>query len=125
MSSGNTEKQLMMMKDLGVTVLICTPSYALNIAENREKLGIDPGRDLKLRVGLFGAEASSEARAGTQKKLGLLPPRTTACRRSSVPAYRASASASAACTQRVSLHSEIVDPDTGRCCPSARRESRF
>lgn len=57
-SSGNTERQIMLMKDLGTTVLIATPSYALYIAEMIEKLGYDI-KDFKLRIGLFGSEATS------------------------------------------------------------------
>lgn len=57
-SSGNTERQIMLLKDLGATVLVATPSYALYIAEMIEKMGFDIN-DFKLRVGLFGSEASS------------------------------------------------------------------
>ncbi len=57
-SSGNTERQIMLLKDLGTTVLVATPSYALYIAEMIEKMGLDIN-DFKLRVGLFGSEASS------------------------------------------------------------------
>jgi len=72
-SSGNTERQLMLMKDFGTTVLVSTPSYALYMSDYMEKLGIDPGRDLKLRVGLFGGEGSSEAmRAQIEQRLGIL-----------------------------------------------------
>lgn len=58
-SSGNTERQVMLMKDLESTVLVCTPSYALYIGEIAEKAGYKP-EDLKLRLGLFGSEASTE-----------------------------------------------------------------
>ena len=54
--AGNTEKQIMLMKDLGVTVICCTPSYFLHLATVAEKLGIDFRRDTKLRHGVFGAE---------------------------------------------------------------------
>ncbi len=59
-SSGNTKRQIMLMEDYGATVLVCTPSYALYIAEVAEKLGKDPKKDLKLRIGMFGAEPWSE-----------------------------------------------------------------
>ncbi|NCA67999.1 MAG: phenylacetate--CoA ligase, partial [Clostridia bacterium] len=69
-SSGNTERQVMLMKDLGSTALICTPSYALYIAETMEKMGIKK-EELKLRIGLFGSEASTpEMHAELQKRLG-------------------------------------------------------
>ena len=57
-SSGNTERQLNIMRDFGTTALVATPSYALYIAEVAEKLGIL--QDIHLRIGLFGAEASTE-----------------------------------------------------------------
>lgn len=59
-SSGNTERQLMLMKDFGTTVLVSTPSYALYMAETAQQMGIDP-RQLKLRLGLFGGEGSTDA----------------------------------------------------------------
>lgn len=58
-STGNTKRQIMLMQDFGTTVLICTPSYALHIAEVGEDMGIDFAQ-LLLRVGLFGAERCSE-----------------------------------------------------------------
>lgn len=71
-SSGNTERQIMLMKDLEVTTLICTPSYALYIAEMTEKLGYKK-EDFKLRLGLFGSEASSpEMHAELERRLGIL-----------------------------------------------------
>ena len=60
MSGGNTEKQIMIMQDYKSTVLVCTPSYAVTIADRIEKLGIDP-KTLSLKVGLFGGEPWSEA----------------------------------------------------------------
>lgn len=54
-SSGNSEKQVMLMQDFGTTALCCTPSYALHLTEVMEKCGISK-EDLKLRVGFFGAE---------------------------------------------------------------------
>ncbi len=54
-SGGNTDKQLQLMQDFGTTVLACTPSYAVHIAEVAEKKGIDFSK-LPLRIGVFGAE---------------------------------------------------------------------
>ncbi|MCF6267571.1 MAG: phenylacetate--CoA ligase [Desulfuromusa sp.] len=59
MSGGNTKKQLMIMQDFGSTVLTCTPSYSLYLAEVAAEEGIDI-RKLKLKVGIFGAEPWSE-----------------------------------------------------------------
>ena len=61
MSSGNTQRQIIMMRDLGSTILCCTPSYAVYLGETLREMGIDPKRDLKLRAGCFGAEPWSEA----------------------------------------------------------------
>ena len=58
-SVGNTEKQIMLMKDFGTTVLVGTPTYILHMGEVAKNMGVQPG-DLKLRVGLFGAEAWTE-----------------------------------------------------------------
>ncbi|MBL0226464.1 MAG: phenylacetate--CoA ligase [Geobacteraceae bacterium] len=60
MSGGNTEKQIMIMQDYKSTVLVCTPSYAVTIADRIDKLGID-SKSLSLKVGLFGGEPWSEA----------------------------------------------------------------
>lgn len=54
--AGNTEKQIMLMKDLNVTVICCTPSYFLHLATVAEKIGVDFRRDTKLKHGIFGAE---------------------------------------------------------------------
>lgn len=59
MSSGNTQRQLMVMKEFGSTLLTCTPSYALFMAEEAEEAGIDP-KTLPLNKGCFGAEPWSE-----------------------------------------------------------------
>jgi phenylacetate-CoA ligase len=59
MSGGNTKKQLMIMQDFGSTVLTCTPSYSLFLAEVAAEEGIDI-RKLKLKVGILGAEPWSE-----------------------------------------------------------------
>jgi phenylacetate-CoA ligase len=58
-SSGQTERQIMMMQDLRTTVLHCTPSYAVVLVEKLRELGIDPD-DLSLRLGIHGAESMSE-----------------------------------------------------------------
>jgi phenylacetate-CoA ligase len=71
MSGGNTKKQIMIMQDFGSTVLTCTPSYSLFMAEAAREDGID-FRKLNLRVGIFGAEPWSEAmRSEIEGKLNL------------------------------------------------------
>jgi phenylacetate-CoA ligase len=59
-SGGMTQRQIKLMKDFGSTVLCCTPSYAIYLAEAMAQEGIAPGKDLKIRMGLFGAEPWSE-----------------------------------------------------------------
>ncbi len=61
MSSGNTQRQIMMMQEMGSTILCCTPSYAVYLGESIREAGLDPAKDLKLRAGCFGAEPWSEA----------------------------------------------------------------
>jgi len=58
-SGGNTQRQIMIMKDFGTDILTCTPSYALYIAEVMADMGLSPA-DFKLKAGLFGAEPWSE-----------------------------------------------------------------
>jgi phenylacetate-CoA ligase len=71
-SGGFTERQLVALQDLGSTVLCCTPSYALHLAEAIEEAGL-PARALRLRVGFFGAEPWTEAmRAAIETRLRLM-----------------------------------------------------
>jgi phenylacetate-CoA ligase len=70
-SGGNTDKQLQLMQDFGTSVLACTPSYSLYLAEEMEAAGIRK-EDLKLRVGIFGAEPWTEnMRKEIESKLGI------------------------------------------------------
>ncbi|NNK93927.1 MAG: phenylacetate--CoA ligase [Desulfobacterales bacterium] len=70
-SGGNTKRQITIMRDFKSTVLLSTPSYALNLAETMEQMGIDP-QTLSLRVGIFGAEPWSEnMREEVERKLNL------------------------------------------------------
>ena len=70
-SGGNTKRQVMIMQDFGSTVLTCTPSYALNIAEVAESMGVNMA-DLKLKSGMFGAEPwTDEMRTNIEKRLHL------------------------------------------------------
>lgn len=70
MSSGNTDRQLQFMTDMGSTILCCTPSYASYLAESIEERGIKD--QVKLKAGIFGAEAwSEEMRHNIEDKLGI------------------------------------------------------
>lgn len=112
--SGNTERQLMMMQDFGTTVLVCTPSYALYIAEVAEKSGVDI-KSLPLRVGLFGGEPSGEGmRDEIQQRLGILATDNYGLSEVMGPGV------SGECEFQSGLHLqedhflfELVDPETG------------
>lgn len=68
-SSGNTDKHILLIKDLGITGVACTPSYALHMAEVMHKKGITPA-DLKLKIGIFGGEPWTEnMRKSLEEKL--------------------------------------------------------
>jgi len=71
-SGGMTQRQIKLMKDLGATVLCCTPSFAVYLAETMVKAGINPKKYLKLRIGHFGAEPWSEKiRERIEEELGV------------------------------------------------------
>ncbi len=60
-STGNSEKQIMYMQDFGTTLLVATPSYALRLAEVAREMGIDPKKDLNVKIGLVGSELLTDA----------------------------------------------------------------
>jgi phenylacetate-CoA ligase len=71
-SGGLTQRQVTIMQDFGCTVLTSTPSYALVLAEAIEEAGLDPKKDLKLRIGFFGAEPwTDKMREEIEKRLSL------------------------------------------------------
>jgi len=71
-SSGNTQRQINVLKDFGSTAIACTPSYSVYMAEVAEENGFDPLSDFKLRLGHFGAEAwSEEMRTKIEKRWGI------------------------------------------------------
>ena len=122
MSAGNTEKQVMLMKDFGVTVLCCTPSYALQIAEVAEQMGVNV-RELPLRSGHFGAEPWTEAmRAHIEEVLPL----------KALDIYGLSEVAGPGvaneCLEQNGLHvfedhfyPEIIHPETGEVLPEGEK----
>ena len=117
-SGGNTKRQLMIMRDFGSTVLCCTPSYSLLIAEVAEEEGVDP-RSLPLNVGLFGAEPWSERmREEIESRLGIVALNVYGLSEVIGPGVAVE------CTQKRGLHifedhfiPEIVDPSTNECLP--------
>ena len=71
-SGGMTQRQIKLMKDLGATILACTPSFAVYLAETMAQEGVDPRKDLKLKSGMFGAEPwSDKIRERIEKELGI------------------------------------------------------
>jgi phenylacetate-CoA ligase len=71
-SGGMTQRQIKLMKDLGATILACTPSFAVYLAETMAQEGIDPKKELKLKSGMFGAEPwSNKIRERIEKELGI------------------------------------------------------
>ncbi|MDP3631179.1 MAG: phenylacetate--CoA ligase [Actinomycetota bacterium] len=116
--SGNTERQLMMMQDFGTTALVCTPSYALYIAEVAEKAGIDI-HSLPLRLGLFGGEPSGEGmRAEIERRLGIIATDNYGLSEVMGPGV------SGECEHQCGLHMaedhflfEVVHPETGETLP--------
>lgn len=118
-SGGNTKRQIMIMQDFGSTVLLCTPSYALNIADVMKEMGIDPAT-LRLRVGLFGAEPWSERmREEIERKLHL-----TALDIYGLSEIIGPGVASECIEAKRGLHifedhflPEVINPDTGEVLP--------
>lgn len=118
MSSGNTDRQIMFMKDLGTSILCCTPSYAAYISEMIEDSGISVD-DLKLRIGIFGAEPwTEEMRKSIENKLKIKAYDIFGLTEISGPgvAYE--------CSEQNGMHInedhfavEIVDPKTGEPLP--------
>jgi phenylacetate-CoA ligase len=119
MSSGNTEKQIMIMQDYRSSALVCTPSYALTMADRMEKLGIDPSQ-LALRVGLFGAEPwSEELRREIERRLGIVATDNYGLSEVMGPGVAGE------CRHRCGMHifedhfiPEIIDPETGEVLPA-------
>ncbi len=114
MSSGNTEKQIMIMQDFMPTILISTPSYALYMAEVAAEMGVKKS-DLHLRIGLFGAEGhTNEMRRLIEDRLGILATENYGLSEVMGPGV------SGECTYQNGMHInedhfifEIIDPDTG------------
>ncbi len=113
-SGGNSEKQLMVMKDFGTTVLVSTPTYALHLGEVALKAGINPKKDLKVRVGLFGGEAfSEEYRQQIQEVWGMLATDNYGLSECGGPGF--AGECEYICGQHVAedlFITEVVDPET-------------
>ena len=121
MSSGNTDRQLQFMTDLGSTILCCTPSYAAYLAESIHERGI---RDqIQLKAGIFGAEAWSEdMRHDIEDKLGIKAYDIYGLTETSGPGVAFE------CCEQSGMHinedhfiAEIIDPDTGEVLPEGSK----
>lgn len=117
-SSGNTEKQVMLLKDFGSTVLISTPSYAMYMSEVAKAQGVTPD-EIKLRIGLFGSEGcTDELRDKIEAGFGLFSTDNYGMSELMGPGV------SGECEYRCGLHfaedhfyPEIIDPETGEVLP--------
>ena len=118
MSSGNTQKQIMLMQDFGTTTLIATPSYAMYISEVIEEMQL-PKSNFKLNYGLFGSEGmSEEMRATLEKRFGALV--TTNYGLTEVSGPGVSGECEYKCGQHINedmFYVEIIDPNTGKVMP--------
>ncbi len=117
MSSGNTDRQLQFMTDLGATILCCTPSYAAYLGESIQERGLKD--QIKLKAGIFGAEAwSEEMRRDIEKQLGIKAYDIYGLTEITGPGV------SFECEEQTGMHvnedhfiPEIIDPNTGEVLP--------
>ena len=122
MSSGNTERQIQFMEDLGATILCCTPSYAAYIGETIKEMGISPDR-LKLKAGIFGAEPwTEEMRREIEKSLGIKAYDIYGLTELSGPGVAFE------CEEQTGMHinedhfvAEIINPETGEPLPDGTK----
>lgn len=122
MSSGNTERQIQFMNDLGATILCCTPSYAAYIGETLAEQGYSPD-DIPLKAGIFGAEPwTEEMRQGIQNTLGIKAYDIYGLTETSGPGVAFE------CSEQSGMHinedhflAEIIDPDTGEVLPEGSK----
>ncbi|MDD6059239.1 MAG: phenylacetate--CoA ligase [Ruminococcus sp.] len=118
MSSGNTERQIQFMRDMGATIICCTPSYAAYIGETLHDMGLTTD-DIKLKAGIFGAEPwTEEMRRSIEKSLGIKAYDIYGLTETSGPGV------SFECSEQTGMHinedhfiPEIIDPDTGEVLP--------
>jgi len=122
MSSGNTDRQLQFMMDLGSTIICCTPSYAAYLAESLAERGYKP-EDNKLKAGIFGAEPwTEEMRRSIEKNLGIKAYDIYGLTEISGPGV------SFECEEQTGMHinedhfyAEIIDPDTEKVLPEGSK----
>jgi phenylacetate-CoA ligase len=121
-SGGFTQRQAMLLRDFGGTVLCATPSYALNIAEALDRASIDP-RELNLEIGVFGAEPWTEQmRAEIERRLGLTAMNLYGLSEIIGPGVSGECreGRSGSHIQEDHFLPEIIDPETGEAVPYGR-----
>ena len=121
MSSGNTDRQIQFMTDLGSTILCCTPSYAAYLAESIQERGLND--QIKLKAGIFGAEAwTDEMRRDIEEKLGIRAYDIYGLTEISGPGVAFE------CEEQTGMHinedhfiAEIINPKTGEVLPEGEK----
>ncbi len=121
MSSGNTERQIQFMCDLGSTILCCTPSYAAYLAESIHEQGLQD--KIRLKAGIFGAEAwTEEMRRDIEEKLGIKAYDIYGLTEISGPGV------SFECSAQTGMHinedhfiAEVIDPETEEVLPDGEK----
>ena len=122
MSSGNTDRQIQFMMDLGATIICCTPSYAAFIGETLAEKGYKP-EDNKLKAGIFGAEPwTEEMRQNIQNSLGIKAYDIYGLTETSGPgvAYECEAQNGMHINED-HFYAEVIDPDTGEVLPEGSK----
>ena len=123
MSSGNTERQIQFMQDLGSTILCCTPSYAAYIGEVLKNMNLKPNKDIKLKAGIFGAEPwTEEMRRNIEASLGIKAYDIYGLTEISGPGVAFE------CSEQHGMHinedhfiAEIINPETGEVLPEGEK----
>ncbi len=122
MSSGNTDRQIQFMQDLGATILCCTPSYAAYMGESLKEQGYTPDQ-IPLKAGIFGAEPwTNEMRHQIEETLGIKAYDIYGLTETSGPGVAFE------CCEQSGMHinedhflAEIIDPDTGEVLPEGAK----
>ena len=122
MSSGNTDRQIQFMMDLGATILCCTPSYAAYLGESLKEKGISPENN-PLKAGIFGAEPwTEEMRRSIEESLGIKAYDIYGLTETSGPGVAFE------CSEQQGMHinedhfiAEIIDPETGEVLPEGSK----
>lgn len=122
MSSGNTERQIQFMMDLGATILCCTPSYAAYLGESLAEAGYKP-EDNKLKAGIFGAEPwTEEMRRSIEKSLGIKAYDIYGLTETSGPGVAFECEAQSGMhINEDHFYAEVIDPDTGEVLPDGEK----